>query len=72
MYDILTKAPLHRLVELSYCTDAEDALPAVLLLEDVEHLVLSNHRSELMRVGCRRYTQQQTVVVLFQPEEVEL
>jgi len=43
-----------------------------MLLEDVEHLVLTHQCSELRRVLARGYAQQQTVVVLLYTEECEL
>ena len=39
--DQVGKTFLHGIVEGAHCADAEDILPAVVLLEDFEHLVLT-------------------------------
>lgn len=62
----------HRLVERSDGRQAQQVLPAVVLLEDVEHLVLAHQCAELRRVLTRRDAQQQSVVVLLESEEREL
>ena len=51
---------------------AEDVLPAMVLLEDAEHLVLMDHLVELAGMLTRGDAQQQAVEILLQAEEVEL
>ncbi len=44
----------------------------MMLLEDFKHLVLSGYLAQLIRVLERRNAQQHAVVILLQPEEIEL
>ena len=43
-----------------------------MLLEDIKHLVLPGHFAQLIRVADRRDAQQHAIIVLLQPEEIEL
>ena len=60
------------LIEVAHGSDTQDFLPAMMLLEDIKHLVLSGHFAQLIRVADRRNTQQHAIIVLLQPEEIEL
>ena len=44
----------------------------MMLLEDFEHLVLTGYLAQFIRVLERRNAQQHAVVILLQPEEIEL
>ena len=66
------KPLLHGFVEVAYGLDAEDALPAVMLLEHLEHLVLAYQFAQPGGILCGRDAQEDTVEVRFQAEEVDL
>ena len=60
------------LIEVAHGSDTQDFLPAMMLLEDVEHLVLPGHLAQLVRVLERRNAQEHAVIILLQAEEIEL
>ena len=72
MNELGRKALVDDLVQVADGAQPQDILPAMVLLEDAEHLVLVDHLAQLVGMGSRRYAQQQSVVVFLQSEEVEL
>ena len=70
--DVVHLPRLHGGVELAHGAESQDVLPAMVLLEDFEHLVLAGHLAQRMRVLHRRDTQQESVVIFLQPVEIEL
>ena len=70
--DIRSMSRIDSLVEVTHGSDTQDFLPAMMLLEDIKHLVLSGHFAQLIRVADRRNAQQHAIIVLLQPEEIEL
>ena len=72
LYELGREPLVDDLVQVADGTQSEDVLPAVVLLEDAEHLVLMHHLAQLPGMDGRGDAQQQTVVVLLQSEEVEL
>ena len=65
-------ALLYALVQVANGSQANDVLPLMVLLEDGEHLVLMGHLAQLVGMLGGRQTQQKTVEILLQSEEVEL
>ena len=63
---------IHHLVEVSHGADAHDALPPMVLLEDLEHLFLMDELGQHARRLQVGDAQQQAVVERLQPEEIEL
>ena len=61
---------LHGRVKHAHGAHAQDVLPAVVLLKDVEHLVLSHHLAQHGGVLWRRYAQQQAIIVRLEAKEV--
>lgn len=70
--DIRSMSRIDSLVEVAHGSDTQDFLPAMMLLEDIKHLVLPGHFAQLIRVADRRNAQQHAIIVLLQPEEIEL
>lgn len=65
-------ARINSRIEVAHCSDADNILPVMMLLEDFEHLVLTGYLAQFIRVLERRNAQQHAVVILLQPEEIEL
>ena len=63
---------IYRLVKIAYSPDAQDTLPAMMLLEYLKHLVLSGHFAQHIRVLERRNAQEHAIIIFLQPEEIEL
>ena len=63
---------LHGIVEVAHGAYFQDALPAVVLLEYLEHHVLLDHRAQLAGVASCGNAQQHPVVVFLQSEEIQL
>ena len=72
LYQLRREAFVNDLIQVAHVAQVHDVLPLVVLLEDAEHLVLTDEGSELRGVFTRRYAQQQTVEVVFQSEQVYL
>ena len=69
--DVSGMTRLYRLVEVAHGSDTQDVLPAMVLLEDVEHLILLRHLAQFIRILERRNAQQHAIVILLQSEEIK-
>ena len=70
--DVGSMTGFDSLIEVAHGSDAQDFLPAMMLLEDVEHLVLPGHLAQLVRILERRNAQEHAVIIFLQAEEIEL
>ena len=69
MHDVACHTLLHSAIECAHRANAKDVLPAVVLLEDLEHLVLARQFAKHSRIRGRRNAQQQTIVVRHEVEQ---
>ena len=70
--DMAGIAFLNGCIELANRTYSKNILPAMVLLEDFEHLVLPGHLAKHRRILARRNAQQQSIIVELQTEEFHL
>ena len=71
IYNVNGVPGAHCLVEVAHGANAQNILPRVLLLENLEHLVLLGELAQFVAVGARRYAQQHAVEIRLQSEQVD-
>ena len=59
-------------VEVAHSVDAEDILPAMMLLKDAEQLVLMDHLAQYLRILLGGDAQEGSLVIWVQTEHAEL
>ena len=62
----------NKLVEVAHSAHAHDALPSVVLLEDLKHLVLMGHLGQNGRILLVGNTEQHSVEILLHAKKIQL
>ena len=70
LYEAIGVTMLNGCIQVAHSAYSQNFLPFMVLLEYIEHLVLTDESTQLCRIVARGYAQQDTIIVILQTKQV--